>query len=371
MARIFYGNLDMIDQEVLEAVKSLPDEFYVLTEFDLNRRNVDWLIIRPVPDYRPASQYSTVILTELKRTSAPFRGGEMGRWEQQRNGIWEELVPTNMSDENPWRQLINTVNAVRNWLYNNQRRFVALDRPEYQEQVVRIWPNLLILGDPPDMVHRLPLQPQTRFGAFHYDLPLWLDKIRHWNPNVGLQLTAAEVEALVEALGLRSLYQPAPPAEEPQDAPDPEPDDTAADEGLTAPGPNGDLDWLQGFALWASGVEERLRRIEEHLAAPRRPAAPRPVAVERPLADAERACIATALGTLRFMHKGRTFANLFSEMHRITGGDSFKLRNFNGYGSARAMIDQAVKEGLVRYGPPDQTGTPTVYFPDEPMPGAA
>src|SRR5215218_6779584 len=158
VAHIFIGNASMVDDDVLEAVKTLHDEFWVFAEFDVHRRNIDWLIIRQVPDNRPEGRFSTVILTELKRTRAILDGDDNGRWRENREGIWQELEPSNMRDANPWRQLINTVNVFRDWLYNNQRRFLTEgDGQLYPESAVKVWPNLLILSDPPDLVHRLPL----------------------------------------------------------------------------------------------------------------------------------------------------------------------------------------------------------------------
>src|SRR5947209_7190339 len=63
VARIFAGELSRIDQEVLAGVQRLPDDFWVFAEFHVGR-NVDWLIIRPIPG-RP----SVLIMTECKRVS--------------------------------------------------------------------------------------------------------------------------------------------------------------------------------------------------------------------------------------------------------------------------------------------------------------
>jgi hypothetical protein len=209
VARIFYGRRDMLNSAVLEAVRTLSDDFWVLAEFDLDRRNIDWLIIRAVPDDRSEERFSTVWLTELKETSAQLSGGDYGRWTAERNGIAEEIVPANMADENYWRQTVNTVNVLRSWLYNNQRRFLALDQPEYAEAAIKAWPTLLILSKPADLLHRLPIAPANRFGAFHYDLPTWLDLLQRWDANQGLRLTADELGRLVTVLGLHELPKPA------------------------------------------------------------------------------------------------------------------------------------------------------------------
>lgn len=84
MARIFAGELSMIDQEVFDTLKLLPDTFCVFAEFDIGR-NIDWFIIRP-------DTPSTLILTELKRSSKPIRGAVNGLWEKlSGSGDWIEI----------------------------------------------------------------------------------------------------------------------------------------------------------------------------------------------------------------------------------------------------------------------------------------
>ena len=38
MARVFAGNLALVDPDVLESVKRLPHEFFAFAEFDIDRR---------------------------------------------------------------------------------------------------------------------------------------------------------------------------------------------------------------------------------------------------------------------------------------------------------------------------------------------
>lgn len=416
MARIFYGRRDMLDDTVLEAVKQLDDDFWVLAEFDLEHRNIDWLIIRAVPDDRPEGRFSTLYLTELKRTSAQLSGGETGRWTAERNGVAKELVPNNKADENHWHQAINVANGVRDWLYLNQRRYRFLHLPEYGETSFKLWPTLLILSNPPDLQHRLPLKPANRFGAFHYDLDKWLVVLKNWEVKEGIQLTARELARLVDAIGLQELHQPSAPAQ-PLEA-------------------RGSLEWLQGFAHWAKGIEERLTRLEDHYhvqqtvgtiaiglekrlermeaelkrlsekpaAEPPRPAKtaakPKKASVKsssdtttttakplkaaakpakaaakpgndptrRSLDDAEKAYFATALTNLRAGDKSRTVSMLCHELNRLMGGETLKQRKYNGYGSVRALLDRAKEEQLIRYGPVDGTGMPTIYAYDEAVP---
>jgi hypothetical protein len=376
VARIFVGNAAMVDEDVLEAVKTLHDEFWVFAEFDVHRRNIDWLIVRQVPDNRPEGRFSTVILTELKRTRAILDGDDNGRWRENREGIWQELEPSNMRDANPWRQLINTVNVFRDWLYNNQRRFLTEgDGQLYPESAVKVWPNLLILSDPPDLVHRLPLKPQNGYGAYHFELDEWLRRTYGWTPRDGLRLTGGELADLAHALGLTELPHEARshtvfPEMYPAitDVPD-------------QPATAGSLDWIDGLSVWATGIEQRVRRLEAQLSAhaeqpPAQPPAPRapakrtarnapPTVPDRPLSDQERELIVSAMTTLKASGKVRDFPSIFAEMHRVTGGPTFKSRNFNGYGSALAMMQRAAEEGLIKFGPLDGNGVPTLFLPEE------
>ena len=55
-------------------------------------------------------------------------------------------------------------------------------------------------------------------------------------------------------------------------------------------------------------------------------------------------------------------------MNKVAGGDTFRKRKYNGFGTAKAMLDRAVKEKLIRYGPLDANKNPTIYFPQETVP---
>jgi hypothetical protein len=191
-----------------------------------------------------------------------------------------------------------------------------------------------------------------------------------------LQLTASEIEDLTRVLGLHEV-----PGEQ---APRPMNGQAVADlvtEELAALA--GSLEWIDGFASWAAGIEQRVRALETRLEAmsaapastaersrplPARatlPAAQIPYQPDRALTDEERTLIVDALTNLRETGKNRDFPCLFAEMHRMIGGPTFKTRNFNGYGSALNMMTRAVVEGLVKFGPTDANGVPTVYLPEE------
>jgi hypothetical protein len=402
----------MLNNAVLEAVKTLDDAFWVLAEFDLDRRNIDWLIIRAVPDDRPEGCFSTLYLTELKQTSAQFSGGEHGRWTAERKGGPTEIVPNNKADENYWHQASNVANTVRGWLYTNQHRYLSLSRPGYDEAAFKLWPTLLILSNPSGIVHRLPLKPANRFGAFHFDLELWLDTLKHWEVKQGIQLTAKDLGRLVDTIGLQELTQPAKSAQLVE--------------------ASGDLTWLQGFARWAKGIEDRLSRLEDQFhvqqaigtvaiglekrlefmerelkalseqptkpiakpkkssvksgnndtAATKMVAKPAKVAgkpakattepanypAQRSLNEEEKGYFATALTNLRAGNKSRTVSMLCHEMNRLMGGETLKQRKYNGFGSVRALLDRANQEKLIRFGPVDGTGMPTIYAYDETIP---
>jgi hypothetical protein len=46
-------------------------------------------------------------------------------------------------------------------------------------------------------------------------------------------------------------------------------------------------------------------------------------------------------------------------------GVSLKQSQYQGFGSARAYFDQAREQGLIEYGPPDESGAPTILPADD------
>lgn len=240
MARIFAGELSMIDQEVLDTLKQLPDSFWVFAEFDIGR-NVDWFVIRP-------DAPSTLILTELKRMAKPIRGAVNGMWEKL-NGIgdWVEL-PTNGSDTNPYWQAVNSANAMADWLWNNQQlyRLTADIRPASE---FRVWPDLLLLS-PPGTNHRLPLAPPSRYGRWWFNTGDWLRHVRGWTPRTGVTLSSSEVGNLVEALRLTEIWHGGDVA--PPELPS------------IQTTPTGDM--AAQFTNWLVGLDQRITRLENELA---------------------------------------------------------------------------------------------------------
>lgn len=245
MARIFAGELSMIDQEVFDTLKALPDDFWVFAEFNIGR-NIDWFIIRP-------DNPSTLILTELKRINRPLRGAVNGLWEKQDpSGDWEEM-PANGSDANPYWQAVNSANALADWLWNNQQlyRETADIRPSAE---FRVWPDLLLLS-PAGIIHRLPLAPPSRYGRWWFSMDEWVRHVRGWTPRSGVALHPREVANLVEALRLTEIWSGSgevldEPAQYPGSAPSSEP---------------------ATFSSWLQTLEQRVARLERELALLRGP----------------------------------------------------------------------------------------------------
>ena len=262
MARIFAGELSMIDQEVFDVLKRLPDSFWVFAEFNIGR-NIDWFIIRP-------DTPSTLILTELKRINKPLRGAVNGLWEKQTaSGEWEE-VPASGTDTNPYWQAVNSANALADWLWNNQQlyRETGEIRPSGD---FRVWPDLLLLS-PGGTTHRLPLAPPSRYGRWWFNVDDWLRHVRGWTPRTGVPLTHQEVANLVESLRLTELWAggdvpDAMPASDAGSFSLPTVGESSAPTYSVSPGPGAASGSpAQTFASWAMGLEQRVLRLEQEMA---------------------------------------------------------------------------------------------------------
>lgn len=238
MAKIFAGELSMIDQEVFDALKRLPDSFWVFVEFNIGR-NIDFFIIRP-------DTPSTLILTELKRVNKPLRGSVNGLWEKlAANGEWEE-IPASSSDTNAYWQAVNAANALADWLWNNQQLYRETSdiRPSAE---FRVWPDLLLLS-PPGTIHRLPLAPPSRYGRWWFNMDDWLRHVRGWTPRTGVSLTHPEIANLVSALRLTEVWAGGDiPGDSPQ---------------LQEMSPSSEP---ATFVTWLQGMEQRISRLEQEL----------------------------------------------------------------------------------------------------------
>ncbi len=266
MAHIYYGNRDRFqeNQDVADAVATLSDDFWALFEFDVAGCNIDCLMIAPASETTPPGQPSLFILTEIKHVAGRLRGFENAPWTITRAGIEEEYRVPNSRDDNPWQQTIRAVNTFKIWFSTNQ--LVILDRDqEYNDNEIRVWPTLLIVRTDSDDRHALPRTPSSRFGSFAFSIDEWLERTKRWKPNVGIQLTRADVERLVGSLNLTEWIAPAPavvPVEALAEAP------LEAGRPLTPglpglPGPA----WAVELTRWASDLERRISALEATLAA--------------------------------------------------------------------------------------------------------
>lgn len=200
MPHIFAGaDRQQIDAEVLEAFKTLPDDFWVFAEFTISR-NIDWFIIHPNADGTLA-----LIVIELKRTGLPLAGDINNLWKQWTPEGWRDLVLSGPYRNYYW-QAVEAANKLKEWLWNNQRRF-RLGQDLLTQDAFKIWPDLLILS-PQGTNHQLPLQPPNNFGKFIFTLDDCLRHITTWKSRqISLvPLVDEELLRLAEALGLEQIW---------------------------------------------------------------------------------------------------------------------------------------------------------------------
>jgi hypothetical protein len=248
MSRIYAGDMASIDTEVLEALKALPNDYWVLAGFTVGRE-VDWLIIRTA---RPM-EHSAIIITELKRYEHSIRGiSQDAVWERQDiEGDWHPIEGS-YSDRNPYWQAVNGANALKHWLWNNQRLYLGNNGHslERAEDEFGAWPIVLILS-PPGVQHLLPLRPTSRYGAWVYDLDRWLSMLQSWRPRKGVGLSSADMTKLVTSLGLEEVHRG--PEEETFE----EPEDMMHGDPLSQ-----FMGWLQEMNSRVQELTERVERLE-------------------------------------------------------------------------------------------------------------
>jgi hypothetical protein len=348
MARVFLGDQSRVDPEVLAALETLPDEFWVLGEFTL-RRNFDWFILRPFDD-SPAA----LIVTEVKRRTRPLRGSLNAAWEEPTEaGEWESIAPPNGEDRNYYWQAVNAANSLSEWLRNNEPVFNDADDAVWAD--TRVWPDLLILS-PPGTSHLLPHRPDNGFGAWYFDLERWIAHLRTWRPRVGPRLTQTHVQRLVNYFQLTPTdstgpYESAEPVA-------PSPTETTVSE-------------LQPVAVLAQTVADLTRRVaamesllqqtSRLLAAAGEP--PAPMREVRSLRADERTAIENALRQAIAKGYVRSYPSVVKELERILGED-LKATSYHGFGSASALFQQAARDGIIQLGP-RRGPSPTIWLPDE------
>jgi hypothetical protein len=199
MPHIFAGaDRQQIDPEVLDAFKDLPDDFWVFAEFTISR-NIDWFIIHPHQDGTLA-----LIVIELKRTTLPLSGDINNAWRQWTPEGWRDLALSGPYRNYYW-QAVEAANKLKEWLWNNQRRF-RLGQDLLNQDAFKIWPDLLILS-PAGITHQLPLHPPNNFGKFLFSLPDCLRHITTWRSRQLslVPLVEEELYRLAEALGLTEI----------------------------------------------------------------------------------------------------------------------------------------------------------------------
>jgi hypothetical protein len=355
LPRIFVGELTRIDPEVLDLLKTLPHDFTVLAEFNIGR-NVDFLLLRPQPD-RPC----LMILVETKRVSAAIVGSTDGQWSIASDGQLVPLRPSNEADISPYWQAVNAANAMKQWLWNNQPVY-RTDQIVSGPEEFRVWPDLLLLS-PPGIHHQLPLRPATSYGRWWTDLESWFRHVLTWHPKYGPQFSQADVDGIARALNLQLLLDNTSAAVEsaPVVVEDAEPED--------------DDDDGSDLRAQVSSLEQRVARLEALVGGlvERRdrptPQAPPVVSVPaRPWTDEEREAVRKAVDTIRMVGKSRALPTVLEYMGRALGY-SLADRQYNGFGSARAMFEAAEAQGIVRFGP-RRGPNPTIYLPDESVPAA-
>jgi hypothetical protein len=321
MARVYIGDRSRVDQAVLQAVQSLPDDFWVLAEFNVGR-NIDWLIIRPFPDGP-----STMILTELKRQSRRIQGDENGPWQEEvAPGQWQPIIPGNHNDVNAYWQAVNTANELQQWLWNNQPRYRTDPRP-LNVADTKVWPDVLILS-PEGVRHLLPMKPSSGYGRWFYDIDDWMSHVIAWRPKLGIHFTHEDVRALARALSLEPLNGE-----------------------IEEPGPSLDAGPLD-IAERLRTIERRLEDLESKVAGTAPPTAPvRSVADGRPeLTEELRDVIRDAVQQVRRTGRSRATPSILSAIQAILGYD-LKQTGYNGFGTATAFFEEARSQGIVKFGP--------------------
>lgn len=405
MARVFVGNDAMVDRDVLDAVKRLPDDFFVFAEFDIDRRNIDWLIVRATNPQDDAS-VSGAILTELKRVSAPITGTVHDEWRVDRIDGTSDVI-SGGQEKNPYWQAVAAANGLRGWLWNHHRLFCDdRDLAERQEANFSVWPDVLILGRHGQQFdHRLPVRPTTGYGMWWFDLDRWLTHVQSWKPNQRERTRRFSEQELVRLAGLvgareiehtpvMAITVAAPAAHAAQPA--------APAAGLVAA-----LDplarHLAGLDAQIAALTARVAALEAAMAAtaalpaiepngaapavtpaksPRRQsraavtravtqdgnaadvaAASTAVATSQvadgPIPSDQAAALADVARGMQAAGRRAVFPAVLKELE-LRLGYSLKQHRYAGLGGAKAYFEQARAQGIIQYGPLDESGAPTI-----------
>ncbi len=416
MARVFVGNDAMVDREVLDAVKRLPDDFFVFAEFDIDRRNIDWLVIRSSNPKDEASA-SGAILTELKRVSAPITGTVHDEWKVDRIDGTTDTV-SGGQEKNPYWQAVAAANSLRGWLWNHHRLFCEdTDLAERQEANFSIWPDVLLLGRHGQQLdHRLPVRPTTGYGMWWFDLERWLTHVQSWKPNQRdrtRHFTEKELVRLASLVGAKEIEHtpvmaisvaamPAAPGIAATMA-------TVAAPALAGMATTAAAAALDPLLRHLTGLESQIATLNARVAALEQAlatvtaAAPVPAAVAteavaaaKPARRQTRAAVTRAIepeepeepaamvavpatngahdsgipadqaAVLALVARGMqaagrraVFPAVLKELE-LRLGYSLKQTKYAGLGGAKAYFEQARAQGIISYGPVDESGAPTI-----------
>ena len=385
MARIFAGNETLVDPDVFEAVKRLSNDYFVFAEFDIDRRNIDWLIIRAASGSGDDQPTSAAILTEMKRISAPITGTVQDEWRVERLDGSIEIVGGGQ-EKNPYWQAVAGANALRSWLWNHHRIICddSSNPGESQESNFSVWPDVLILPRHEQRLdHRLPVRPTNGFGMWWFDLDRWLNHVETWRPNQ-LDRTRRYTESeLLRLAGLLDTHE----------VHDGRKDKVPAAPVAVTPAPA--LSSFEPVASYFRSLEERVAALTSRVAqleiivdqfelafpdqspdADRNGHGPRNGSRETPVVEARTtgsvpSDYAEALAEIAHGYadagKRAVFPAVLKDLERRLGV-SLKQSNYGGLGGARAWFDQAVEHGIIRYGPEDESGAPTILPGDDETP---
>jgi len=387
MARIFAGNESLVDPEVFDAVKRLSNEFFVFAEFDIDRRNIDWLIIRAASG-KGDDGSSAAILTELKRISAPITGTVQDEWRVERIDGTIETV-SGGQEKNPYWQAVSAANALRAWLWNHHRLFCddGAEPSEKQESNFSVWPDVLILPrHQQHLEHRLPVRPTNGFGMWWFDLDRWLHHVMTWRPNQKdrtRRFTESELVRLAALLDTHEVYDGRTDSAPPPSVEAPRPPLAVSFEPVAS--------YFRSLEEQMASLTARVTQLEAYidqleLAFPdqlpdldrngghREPPATEPAptkesaAKESGLPPEQAEMLSEIAHAYALSGRRAVFPAVLKDIERRLGA-SLKQSNYNGLGSARAWFDQAQEQGIIRYGPDDESGAPTILPADDEPPG--
>ncbi len=376
MARVFAGNETLVDPDVFEAVKRLSNDYFVFAEFDIDRRNIDWLIIRAATGNGDDSPTSAAILTEMKRISAPITGTVQDEWRVERIDGSVEIVGGGQ-EKNPYWQAVAGANALRAWLWNHHRLFCddTSGGAEAHESNFSVWPDVLILPRHQQRLdHRLPVRPTNGFGMWWFDLERWLNHVETWRPNQRDRTRRYSESELVRLAALLDTHEvhdgrteaaPVSPVTVAQAEPlapfEPVSNYFRAleDQVVTLTSRVAQLEILvdQLQLAFPDLAPETDRTASNGRNGHRDQAEDVPRAGSAPVESAD--ALAEIAQGYADAGKRAVFPAVLKDLERRLGV-SLKQSNYSGLGSARAWFDQAVENGIIRYGPEDESGAPTI-----------